>query len=628
LIAYLVGYRGDATQLDKAGKSYVGTEFPYVALRFVSVVVGSLAVPLSYLTLRANAVRSAVAVLTSSLVLLENLTVLHSTLFMPDSFFLFGLSLSVYTFTKFGNSEPFGYNWFRYLVLTGVALGLSVSVKWIGISTVIWVVATSAIKLWYIVGDVKLSNSTVTKHFAFRTLLVLVPVLVYMGTFFVQLMLLQNYTRDSALLSTGFQRSLNYNDISNIPKYVTFGSTVTLRHTGSMGGYLHSHKYKYKTGSRNNQVTVFDYKDFNNEWVIEPVESFNETDPRIKLDSLVTLRHKATGAILSVSEEKPPISEQEYDFELSTIGNSSTEGDETEQFKLKSVDGSNDGYIESFHTKLQIYSPSDFCTVLSHDLKLPDWGFNQQEVLCIKSPQPSRSTFYIETVKYPKDFDYDNTLPLFKETQPQRDPSFLSKFIELNSKMYRIFRAIDSSNGQDARLWPLDIEGKRYNTMKESTLYAIGNPIPFWLTVIFISTFIILKSLDFIKTDRVSESIYYKSNALMLVLGYFAHYLPYVLQEGEWFLVYYIPALYFGILLIGVTFEYIHFKNLRLGQIVSFVSVLAALWFYSTLSPITFASSWTSESCEAAAKWSQWWDFRCDMYSSAKSITSTFDFDV
>lgn len=625
--AYMVGYRGDATGLTKAGQSYQETDFPYIFLRLITVLCSSFTLPLGYLTLRNFGVKYKTAGATMSLLLLENLSVLQSRNFSADAIFLFCLSFTVYSFSKFQISDPFTCQWFKYLAFTAVGLGLSVSTKWIGLATIGWVLILSLLKLWLIVGDIEISNKTILKHCFFKASFVVVPALLYLLTFFVHLLLLPHYARDASLLSTDFQRSLDFNDISEIPKYVTYGSTVTIRHKNSMGGYLHSHPYKYRGGSKNNQVTVFDYKDYNNEWIIEPnVGRVNTTDPRIKLNTPINLRHKLSGTLLSVSEKKPPISEQDYDFEISCLLNASSTPSEYEQFWIKGEADPNNrqnNYIKSFTTTFRLTNTKQSCTILSHDIRLPDWGFNQQEVICIKEPQLKYTEFYIENVKYPADFDYNTSLPIFKETQEKVDPNFFSKFFELNIKMYKLLKAIKVKVTTDPLTWPLDSTGMKITSLRNSTLYAIGNPIPFWLTVIFVLSYVLLQVLDLFKVDYSKESIEYKFISLELVLGYLIHYIPYLKLTGEWFLQYYLASLYFGILLIGVSFEFIQFKNPQVGKIFLILSILAAFGFYSSISPITFGSDWSIEACERAKFFSSW-DFRCDMYKSESKVVQSF----
>lgn len=616
-VSRVLGYKGDALHLSTPGQSFQGTEFPYTGLRATSTLLGAATVPLAYFTFRSSGVRTFIAAFGALLVSLENSFIISSRLFMADSVTLFLLALSVFAFKKFQVSSPFTKDWARYMVLVGIALGLSISTKWIGFATVGWVGIITLQQLWYLFGDIEVSNGKLTRHVISRVFLFLVsPIVIYLGTFAIHILLLTQSTPDSSLLTTHFQRSMSGNDIYDLPKYITYGSTVTLRHSESLGGYLHSHSYPYKSGSQNQQVSVFDYKDFNNEWIVEPASSINENDKRLKGDTVIRLRHKNTGALLRVDNFKPPISEQEYDFEVSCFGNQTYQGNDTDVFLLKVEDESlAREYVISSDTQFKLWNKKKRCTVISHDLKLPDWGFGQQEVLCIESPTVSRSLFTFETVKYPSDVDFEQN-PELLEKVPYVKLSFWSKFLELNSKMARVFLSIKPANNNassDALNWPFLISGLKYFATKTVAIYFIGNPIIWWLSMMLIPSYIFVRFVDLFRVDNNENSIRYKTHTLSFLLGWAFHFIPYVLNEGEFFPSYYTPSLYFGILIIGSTFEYIYFKNSKLGNILLSITLLFAYYFYSTLTPITFGTPWNVESCQQS-KLLDTWDYNCQIY--------------
>ncbi|CCH46523.1 Dolichyl-phosphate-mannose-protein mannosyltransferase 1 [Wickerhamomyces ciferrii] len=620
LVAKILGYNGNATELVKAGQSYQGTDFPYVDLRIVSSVLGSGTISFAYLTLRNLGVRSIVAVFTSLLIIWENSFIVSSRFFMNESLSLLILSISVYSFTKFQITKPFSKDWARYLVLTGLALGLGISTKWIAFSTIAWVGILSLQQLWYLFGDLQVSNGQISRHiFARLTFLLASPIIIYLGVFAIHILLMNNVTRDSSLLSTHFQRSLSGNDLYDIPKYVTYGSTVTIRHLDSMGGFLHSHPYNYKTGSHNQQVTIFDYKDFNNEWIIEPHNTVVGQEKRVKNDVVIKLRHKNTGKLLRVDNFKPPMTEQDYDSEVSCFGNKTFSGNETDLFLLKvENEDPNRPFVESVNTKFRLWNQKKKCTILSHDLKLPDWGFNQQEVLCIESPNVERALFIFETIKYDKNsIDYNENPELFEKLSDIK-PSFLTKFVELNTKMLRIFKSIkphNNHNSSDAIIWPFLIRGVKYFVGDDTNVYLIGNPINWWLVIMLITSYGFVRIADLFRVDNQEDSIKYKNNANWIILGWGLHYFPYVLNEGEFFTSYYELSLYFGILLIGITFEYINFKKAKLSKILIIITLLFGYYFYSNLSPVTYGTKWDYESC-INSKAVDSWGYNCDVYKT------------
>lgn len=65
-----------------------------------------------------------------------------------------------------GASKAFGLNWWFWLVATGVGLGATVSVKWVGLFTIAWIGSLTIVQLWVLLGDTRqvtlVSTSSIT----------------------------------------------------------------------------------------------------------------------------------------------------------------------------------------------------------------------------------------------------------------------------------------------------------------------------------------------------------------------------------------------------------------------------------------------------------------------------------
>ena len=80
------------------------------------------------------------------------------------------------------------------------------------------------------------------------------------------------------------------------------GSRVYIRHHGSNGGFLHSHKHNYPGGSKQQQITLYPFKDENSWFVIKaPLPSGNNTSlpdysviTPIKHGDIIRLEHQET----------------------------------------------------------------------------------------------------------------------------------------------------------------------------------------------------------------------------------------------------------------------------------------------------------------------------------------------
>lgn len=54
-----------------------------------------------------------------------------------------------------GPTKAFQPTWWFWLAMTGLGLGATVSVKWVGLFTIAWVGSLTALQLWILLGDVK-----------------------------------------------------------------------------------------------------------------------------------------------------------------------------------------------------------------------------------------------------------------------------------------------------------------------------------------------------------------------------------------------------------------------------------------------------------------------------------------
>jgi dolichyl-phosphate-mannose--protein O-mannosyl transferase len=54
-----------------------------------------------------------------------------------------------------GPSKAFQPSWWFWLAMTGLGLGATVSVKWVGLFTIAWVGSLTILQLWVLLGDVK-----------------------------------------------------------------------------------------------------------------------------------------------------------------------------------------------------------------------------------------------------------------------------------------------------------------------------------------------------------------------------------------------------------------------------------------------------------------------------------------
>jgi dolichyl-phosphate-mannose--protein O-mannosyl transferase len=55
--------------------------------------------------------------------------------------------------------------------------------------------------------------------------------------------------------------------------------------------------------------------------------------------------------------------------------------------------------LRTIHTKFALVHIASQCSLFSHSVKLPDWGFDQQEVTCIKNGKIEKTVWYVESTE-------------------------------------------------------------------------------------------------------------------------------------------------------------------------------------------------------------------------------------
>jgi dolichyl-phosphate-mannose--protein O-mannosyl transferase len=95
------------------------------------------------------------------LTLLDNALVTQSRLILLDSPLVIFTAITALAFTSFTNqheqgpSKAFQPAWWFWLAATGLGLGATVSVKWVGLFTIAWVGSLTLLQLWVLLGDTK-----------------------------------------------------------------------------------------------------------------------------------------------------------------------------------------------------------------------------------------------------------------------------------------------------------------------------------------------------------------------------------------------------------------------------------------------------------------------------------------
>jgi dolichyl-phosphate-mannose-protein mannosyltransferase len=383
----------------------------------------------------------------------------------------------------------------------------------------------------------------------------------YMGMFAIHFLCLVNPGEGDGFMSSEFQSTLNSKGMQDVPVNVAFGSRISLRHHNTQGGYLHSHNHMYPTGSKQQQITLYPHKDDNNVWILEnqtfpefapevpkPTgkeipKAWDQLDPTyIKDGDIIRLYHVTTHRRLHSHDHRPPMTEADWQKEVSAYGYEGFEGDANDFFRIHIIKSLSDGpkakeYLRTIQTKFKLVHVMTGCVLFSHKIKLPDWGFEQQEVTCATGATQPNAVWYIEQNEHPM-------LGADAEKVNYRKPSFFGKFWELQKVMWFTNAGLVESHAWDSRpsSWPILRRGINFWGKDHRQIYLIGNPVIWFSSTAAILAYIAFKGLAVLRWQRGFSD--YTSSTIKrfdyevgsTVLGWAFHYFPFFLMARQLFL--------------------------------------------------------------------------------------------
>ncbi|KAF9557834.1 hypothetical protein EC968_007416 [Mortierella alpina] len=602
------------------GMDYLEPKVPYVAMRMLGALMGVAVVPMAFYTIKNSGHSLHASILAAILVLFENSIVTQSRLILLDSPLIFFTAFTALAWTNFHNQRkyPFSDDWYIWLFLTGVGLGLAGSVKWVGLFIIATIGTSTINQLWILWGDLRVTTRVWMNHFAARAVcLIAVPLVIYMFMFEIHFLLLGSSGDGDGFMSAPFQMTLGHS-LQDSPLDVAYGATLSIRHLGTQGGYLHSHPSNYETGSRQQQITLYPHKDNNNDWIIQRKDgTVPDRLEYVKNGDIVRLLHVPTSKRLHSHEQKAPVTEDDNHFEVSGYGGDGFAGDANDEWRVEIVEfeGKNKKAGDQLHTlrsKFKLVHVNMACDLFSHKVKLPKWGFEQQEVTCMRSAVLAKSTWIIES----------NTYSAYPHNAPKvnyKKPGFFGKFIELNKVMWTTNAGLTDSHPYESRpsSWPWMRRGISFWGKDQKHMYLIGNWFIWYLSSLSIGLYAVIRILLLIRDKRGYRDNfrglrdYYELSGGFFFMGWCYHYLPFFLMDRQLFLHHYLPALYFAILMLCVTFDLAcRFIPNRYRLAALLVVSTIAIFVFRARAPLTYGSQWTRSQCEGS-KMLTTWDYDC-----------------
>ncbi|ELR03237.1 hypothetical protein VC83_02360 [Pseudogymnoascus destructans] len=650
LAGFMAGFDGNF-DFKEIGKDYIEPGVPYVAMRMLPAICGILLVPVMFLTLKAAGCRTMTAGLGAGLIIFENGLLTQARLILLDSPLMIMTAITALAFTSFTNQQEqgpakaFQPSWWFWLAMTGLGLGATASVKWVGLFTIAWVGSLTVVQLWVVLGDYKnVTPRLLFKHILARVFcLILIPVTFYMAMFAIHFQILQNPGEGDGFMSSEFQATLNSKAMKDVPVDVALGSRVSIRHHNTQGGYLHSHNLMYPGGSKQQQITLYPHKDENNVWLLEnttqPLDVNGEavngsyawdtiSPPAfLKNNDVIKLFHIPTNRRLHSHDVRPPVTEADWQNEVSAYGYEGFEGDANDFFRVEIVKTKSEGElakerVRTIQTKFRLIHVMTGCALFSHKVKLPDWASEQQEVTCAKQGTLPNSIWFIEQNEHPQ-------LGADAEKVNYKKPGFLGKFWELQKVMWQTNAGLVESHAWDSRpmSWPILERGINFWGKDHRQIYLIGNPVIWWSSTLAVAIFAVFQGIAVLRWQRgykdFNNSTFKRFSYEIgtSILGWAFHYFPFYLMQRQLFLHHYFPALYFAVMALCQTYDFITSRipgiglreNPIIGKLGAVVFLGLSMVAFGLYSPLAYGNPWTQSACKQVKLFSKW-DWDCNIF--------------
>ncbi|KAI9489426.1 hypothetical protein BDB00DRAFT_791129 [Zychaea mexicana] len=385
---------------------YYAGQFPLSELRVTSAAIGTLLVPIVYLTVRKLGHQQPAATTAAGLLIFENGLITQSRFLMPEGLLCLLCSLTALTWAiqlRKQEREPFMIP-YNLQAITGVLMGCALSIKWQGVISLVVTWTSTLTYLWKILGEKKFGFNYVAKQFIARFITTAVlPLCIYLMLFHIHIGMIPMAGDHDLVVSPRLRFSLEGNEFPKTQQDIAYGSSVVLRHWGSNGGYLHSHFKRYEGGSTQQQVSVYPFEDMNNIWVIHKADNrWNASQPveYVRNNDRIMLEHYSTVRKLHSHDHRPPVSNKKEQSEVSAYGDPLVR-DPHDYWWIQVLydDGQSDGDdktpIKAVNTRIRLLH-SRICHLLSHNVRLPDADKPQQEAICMQGAKKELSAWVIE----------------------------------------------------------------------------------------------------------------------------------------------------------------------------------------------------------------------------------------
>ncbi|KYK58597.1 glycosyltransferase [Drechmeria coniospora] len=574
-MGWLVGYDGHF-KFENIGESYVTNRVPYVALRALPAILGSLTVTVAYLIMWESGYSVPACVLAAGLILFDNAHLAQTRLILLDASLVLAMACSVLCYIKFYKMrhDPFSRKWWKWLILTGFALSCDISTKYVGLFAFLAIGSAVVIDLWELL-DIKRPGGAVPlpyfgRHFAARAFgLIFMPFMFYLFWFQVHFAVLTRSGPGDDFMSPEFQETLSDNIMLAKAVDIKYYDTITLRHKETKT-FLHSHNEAYplryedgRVSSQGQQVTGYPHNDTNNHWQILPLEANDRQGMTVKNHEVIRLRHLVTDKFLLSHDVASPYypTNQEFTCVSQEDAYGGRANDTLFEIRIEKGKDGQEFKTASSHFKL-IHFPSKVA-MWTHTKPLPEWGHRQQEINGNKNLGGTSNVWFVEDIpSLPADDKRRR-----KDERKVRSMPFLVKWYELQSAMFYHNSKLTSSHPYASHpyQWPFLLRGISFWTHSDTRqqIYFAGNPVGWWIAAGLLAVFAGIICADQVSLRRGVDALDHRTRSrLYNSTGFFwlcwaTHYIPFWIMGRQLFLHHYLPSHLASCLVAGGLLEFV-----------------------------------------------------------------------
>ncbi|CAG8568178.1 6623_t:CDS:2, partial [Scutellospora calospora] len=218
-------------------------------------------------------------------------------------------------------------------------------------------------------------------------------------------------------------------------------------------------------------------------------------------DAVIHLEHVKTGRSLHSNMTKAPVSDVDYQYEVSARSYESFI-DTTDLWHIVIADHDKSDpeskkRLRALRTKFRLYNYETGCYLFSHYIKLPSGGSNELEVTCATNGIYENSLWYIETNSH-------SNLPQDTEMVSYKKLGLLQRFFELNKAMWEYRNERYHDKPRNPLSWLFLTKGVEFwkDEIQERQIYLLGNPFVWWFSTLAVFGFVVAKSIILLLEKR------------------------------------------------------------------------------------------------------------------------------